>query len=161
MTEDGVRQESALVVIEVEGANSGTAGTCSPADCLTDEDGEVWWTYAGVEAGDDVIKACIEEGEICAEVYKTWVDLQILLTPAEAENEVETEHTVTATIVEDGELIDGSPVSFDVISGPNEGVPGNCTGIDCQTDGNGSVSWTYQGGEDAGTDTMRGCRISG
>lgn len=71
-----------------------------------------------------------------------------------------TEHTVTATLKNNGVAEEGRLVSFEVISGPNQGEtsdPGNgeCTpNADCTTDENGQVSWTYLGGLNFGTDTI-------
>lgn len=57
----------------------------------------------------------------------------------------------------------GSRVAFDVVDGPNTGVRGVCTSslvdpVDraaCRADLNGVVTWRYQGGPSAGTDTVR------
>lgn len=52
-------QQDVLVDFLVTGANSGAAGTCSPADCRTDADGRVTFTYTGANVGNDTINGSI------------------------------------------------------------------------------------------------------
>ncbi len=83
----------------------------------------------------------------------------ILLGPPTGTNLLFTDHTVTATVIIDGEPAPGLLVSFEVISGPNAGtmsIPNNgeCSqNDDCTTDANGQVSWTYTSNR-PGTDTI-------
>lgn len=87
-------------------------------------------------------------------------NLELTLAPTEAINPVGTDHTVTATIEDNGVPIAGFLVSFEVISGPNAGIMsipnnGECTPNDnCITDANGQVSWTYTGINKLGTDAI-------
>lgn len=84
----------------------------------------------------------------------------ISLGPETATNPTRTEHTVLAMIENNGVPEEGRLVSFEVMSGPNEGEvsdpdSGECApNNDCTTDENGQVSWTYFGGRDVGTDTI-------
>lgn len=79
--------------------------------------------------------------------------LTIDLTPPDAENEVGTQHTVTAT-VDDGGPVPDADVAFDVISGPNTGDGGLDT-----TDSNGEATFTYTGDGGTGVDTIEACFV--
>jgi hypothetical protein len=58
VTNDGVSLAGALVTFTVTGQNSGAAGSCVPADCRTNSDGNVSFTYTGSNGpGDDTINA--------------------------------------------------------------------------------------------------------
>ncbi len=84
----------------------------------------------------------------------------IELNPPHAERElgVDTSYTVTATIFGETSSVDGRMVTFTVISGPNAGTSGSCTvAVDCTTDADGKVSWTYFNSGAGGTDTIRAC----
>jgi hypothetical protein len=48
---------SALVTFSVAGSNAGASGTCNPASCETDTNGQVSFTYTGTNAGTDSIVA--------------------------------------------------------------------------------------------------------
>jgi hypothetical protein len=83
---------------------------------------------------------------------------EIDVTPATATNEVNTEHTVTATVTFDADPIPDADVVFAVIAGPNADTSGTCSpNADCTTDGNGMVSFTYTGDGGVGTDTIQAC----
>jgi hypothetical protein len=79
------------------------------------------------------------------------VSQAVMLTPLTAENEVGTDHTVTA-MVQDffGNPVISTPVTFEVIAGPNQGDSGVV-----DTDQQGSASWTYTGDGGAGTDQIQ------
>jgi PKD domain len=62
----------------------------------------------------------------------------ISLTPLTATNPTGTNHTVTATVTENGTPVAGTTVTFTVIAGPNTGVTGTGT-----TDSNGQATFTY------------------
>lgn len=84
----------------------------------------------------------------------------IELSPPHATRElgVAATHTVTATIFGEVGSVDGRIVTFTVISGPNAGASRSCTVlVDCATDTNGDVSWTYGSNGAGGTDTIRAC----
>lgn len=84
--------------------------------------------------------------------------LTISLDPAEETNEAGTSHTVTATIASGDDPVSGELVTFSVISGPNVGVSGVCSAnVNCTTDANGQVSWTYTGAFAVGTDVIEAC----
>lgn len=72
----------------------------------------------------------------------------ISLSPLAAENEVGQDHTVTATLDDDGTPIAGKQVTFKVVAGPNEGVEGTDT-----SDENGNATFTYTS-EVTGTDQI-------
>ncbi len=65
----------------------------------------------------------------------------IVLAPGNAQNPVGTNHTVTATIVDDnGAPITGRQVDFEIVSGPHAGLTGSDT-----SDVNGEATFTYAG----------------
>jgi hypothetical protein len=75
----GTPQPGVLVTFTVvSGPNAGSTGTCGPADCTSDANGQVTFTYTGDGGpGTDAIKACFlnqESGqEVCSrEVAKEW-----------------------------------------------------------------------------------------
>ncbi len=73
----------------------------------------------------------------------------ILLTPLDATNPVNTDHTVTARVQDDdGDPVSGRDVDFEVLSGPNAGL----TGSDA-TDGAGEATFTFSSAV-AGTDVV-------
>ena len=80
----------------------------------------------------------------------------INLTPPTAENNVNTTHTVTATIFDDSPPVaaDGVDVVFEVISGPNIGDSGSAT-----TSGGGMATFTWLGDGGQGLDTIEACFI--
>jgi hypothetical protein len=81
--------------------------------------------------------------------------LAITLDPQTAENEVGTDHTVTATV---GGVGPGQLVIFQVTSGPNTGATITCSpNADCTTDTNLEVSGTYTGDGGVGQDEIEAC----
>lgn len=85
---------------------------------------------------------------------------EIRLDPAEDTNEAGSDHTVTATVTQEGVPVPGVLVSFEVVSGPNVGEtsdPGECVPVGCLTDANGQVAWTYTGALAVGTDIIEAC----
>ena len=69
------------------GPNAGTTGTCNPADCTTDANGEVSYTYTGDGGvGTDQIEACFYDSAqnlICSQIVtKDWI---IINQPPEAD----------------------------------------------------------------------------
>ena len=75
----------------------------------------------------------------------------IVLSPISASNPVGTEHTVTAKVSNaNGDPVPSALVTFDVISGPNQGAHGTDT-----TDANGEATFTYTDDGGAGTDQIQ------
>lgn len=73
----------------------------------------------------------------------------ILLTPDNAVNDLNTQHTVTAKVQDDnGEPVEGKEVTFTIVSGPHAGLTDTDT-----TDSNGEATFTYTG-TTAGTDVI-------
>ncbi len=75
------------------------------------------------------------------------------LTPATSMDPAGGDHTVTATVTQDGSPVVGQSVSFEV-TGQNAGVTGTCAPADCKTDGSGKVTFTYHDANGAGDDTI-------
>ena len=147
---------------------SSEPGECTVnADCTTDANGQVSWSYTGMNPGEDTIVAT-GAGLTSNEVFKTWEGCPTLtLEPKTDRNEPGLSHELTATLTDaDGNPVEGVLVSFAVTAGPHAGqssAPGECTvNADCTTDANGRVSWSYTGmnlGEDTivATATIDGC----
>ena len=75
----------------------------------------------------------------------------IVLSPTDATNPVGTQHTVTAKVTDsNGQPLSGIVVSFEVLSGPNDGKNGTDT-----TDANGEATFTYTDDGGAGTDQIQ------
>lgn len=75
----------------------------------------------------------------------------IVLSPISASNPVGTEHTVTAKVSNaNGDPVQNALVTFDVISGPNQGAHGTDT-----TDANGEATFTYTDDGGTGTDQIQ------
>jgi len=73
----------------------------------------------------------------------------LTLTPAEAENPEDTEHTVTATLLQDGAPLGGAPIAFEV-TGTNPTTGGSTTNAAGQT----TFTWL---GVDEGDDIVTAC----
>ncbi len=73
----------------------------------------------------------------------------LTLAPAEAENPEDTEHTVTATLLEDGVPLGGAPIAFEV-TGANPTTGGSTTNAAGQT----TFTWL---GVDEGNDVVTAC----
>ena len=73
----------------------------------------------------------------------------IQLSPASATNPINSSHTLTATVEENGTPVVGTTITFTVISGPHAGMlPGTAV-----TDASGTAQFTYTG-TTVGTDTI-------
>jgi hypothetical protein len=80
---------------------------------------------------------------------------QIAVSPTEATNPVDTDHTVTAhvTMGVSAPLV-GQAVTFSV-TGQNSGATGTCVPAGCVTDDSGDVSFTYHDSNGPGDDTIK------
>jgi len=124
---------------------------------LTNVSGQATYTYTGDGGvGTDQIQACFTSGvtQICSNVVqKEWTQEILVLSPLLAQNELDTQHTVTATITNlQGTPIEGILVSFEVKTGPNAGDSYTDT-----TDSNGKATFTYTGDGGVGTDAIQAC----
>lgn len=77
----GNPRPNVLVTFQVSGANAGASGTCNPASCETDANGQVTFTYTGTAAGQDSITACFTPqaggNPVCsAPATKAWTGIQ-------------------------------------------------------------------------------------
>lgn len=83
----------------------------------------------------------------------------IALSPETATLNLNTDHTVTATLTNLlGDPQTGIQVTFSIDSGPNTGATGVCApNSDCTSDLNGQVNFTYTGSGGIGIDQIRGC----
>jgi hypothetical protein len=94
----------------------------------------------------------------------------ITLAPVTAVNPIGTLHTVTATVQDlTGKANVGRFINFKINTGPNSAgqlLEPSCMPIDCRTDANGQVKYTYKSNGVAGTDeitasyTINGAKIT-
>ncbi len=156
-TDDGQEGKEVTFTV-VSGPNQGVNGTDT-----TNSDGIATYTFVYPDVngtGTDNIQACFQskEGlEVCSQVVeKEWTKEMISLSPLFAENSVNTNHTINATLQDLlGNPISGKEVRFAIIHGPNEGV--NATGT---TNSNGLVQFTYNGTKGVGRDAIQACFTS-
>jgi hypothetical protein len=82
--------------------------------------------------------------------------LVISVTPLDSTNPVGTTHTVTANVhdASGAPPVAGQLVDF-TVTGQNAGASGTCVPVDCKSDVNGNVSFTYSDGAGAGDDTIK------
>jgi Bacterial Ig-like domain (group 1) len=132
---------------------------------ITDSAGQTRFCYVGSEVGNDDISAFADmdedgaagEGEPRAQASKRWISgrpTTITLTPADAANDVGTNHTVTARVQD----ADGQPAATVVVLFTISGSTsrsGSCT-----TDAGGQCRFTYAGPQLPGADLIRGCADS-
>jgi len=134
-------------------------------DDVTDAAGEATFTFTNTEAATNSITGCIDEnanqtcdvGETADTAEKVWearVATAISLDPATATNEVDTNHTVTATVVDQvGDPVQGVAVLFDVDS---EGTPSPMSGSGI-TNASGIVTFTFTNSTAGVTNTVTAC----
>ncbi len=86
-------------------------------------------------------------------VTKTWSttvtgNAQLLnVTPESDVNAVRTQHTLTATARDDdGDLVSGADVDFEIVSGPNDDLDSGDPDLSCTTGSNGSCTVSYTDG---------------
>ena len=83
------------------------------------------------------------------------IPTEISLAPTTAELETGQTHTVTATVLEDEEPLEGTEVTFTVIDGPHEGETGAA-----DTDADGQATFSYTGTSE-GTDQIQATFVDG
>jgi hypothetical protein len=148
-----VNQEVRFKVIS--GPNAGQAspgnGVCSIfANCHTDLNGQVSWTYtSNGQTGMDNIQACFTDAqgvERCAQATKEWVvgePAKLILTPPFARNTVGDRHCVTATVTDlFGNPVSGVTVRFSVGPSVPTTFPSPSSGSGT-TDANGQATFCY------------------
>jgi len=130
--------------------------------CSSHADYPTWaadWVPFAVSLDAPTKNYCAKDVEtnatVCGEPYilvagsGVTIKSDIALTPASSTNPVGTDHTVTATVIKDGNPQSGKTVTFTVSTGPNAGKTGS--GV---TDANGQTTFTYHDDGGAGTDTI-------
>ena len=81
----------------------------------------------------------------------------ITLAPGTATNQIGTQHTVTAKVIDQlGQPQANVAVAF-TVSGTNANAAGACSPSSCKTDVNGQVTFTYTGSNGVGQDTIQAC----
>ena len=82
--------------------------------------------------------------------------LVISVSPIDSTNPVGTTHTVTANVhdASGAPPVAGQLVDF-TVTGQNAGASGTCVPVDCKSNVNGDVSFTYSDGAGAGDDTIK------
>ncbi|MEK6643306.1 MAG: Ig-like domain-containing protein [Planctomycetota bacterium] len=152
VTKNGVAQPGVIVGFEiVSGPNTGITDVG-----LTNALGRTTFTYTGAGgAGMDTINATGTVGGfafLCT-ATKTWIDISCSLAPLVDSNQVGTNHTVTASVLNGGAPInpDGGQILFEILAGsPNAGGP-----FIRFTGGDNNADFTYTSNGTIGTDTIR------
>jgi hypothetical protein len=109
----------------------------------------------GVDPGTG-LNACGEAYILVAGSSIVVNSLVISVSPLDATNAVGTTHTVTANVhdASGAPPVAGQLVDF-TVTGQNAGASGTCVPVDCKSDINGDVSFTYSDGAGAGDDTIK------
>jgi hypothetical protein len=124
-------------------------------------DGCVYVTQDGTRYDNKTVTASNSIVRVCPGFAPTsGVESDINLTPKVATGPAGGEHTLTATVLEEGTgPVAGAPVTF-VLSGQNTGVKGTCTtpkgapAPSCATDATGGVKFSYADLNGAGEDQI-------
>ena len=151
------RHANGSVAIGVPVSVSIAAGPNAPllGDAVTTGAGQVVFAYTGgTTAGTDTIQfaAQVDGYPVSCTAHKTWEipPPPCTVDPARDNNPVGTSHSVTATFRRGtGGAAAGVPVSIVVSAGPNA-----LRLADAISSGSGQVTFSYQGGPDAGTDSI-------
>jgi hypothetical protein len=164
VTENNAGVEGVVVQFQVNGEEA-PGGEADPPHNgthfgVTDTNGNVSFTYMAAAPGQDTITATIVDTGVQATANKTWslvaapgfpmlelTDPSLTLEPEEATNPVGTEHTVTATLLDDGQPVEGAFLFFAIEEGPH------ATFTFGYTDEAGQATFTYTGTE-AGEDQI-------
>ncbi len=126
------------------------------ADLVTNLSGQATYTYTGgATAGTDTIElnGTVEGQPVTCSATKTWEipPPPCTVIPASDTNPVGTEHTMIVRFQNgDGSPVPAIGVSIFISSGPNSPLLSDAT-----TDATGQVTFTYVGGENAGTDVIQ------
>lgn len=146
----GMPAINAIVNFAVTGVNP-TVGAA-----VTDVNGNASFTYTGNNVGTDTITATstVDGVPILCMTNKDWINLSCSLDPPTDTNAIGSMHSVEVTLLQNGAPLDGVSLTFAVTAGPNTGVPGLVSGNTGST-GSGQTTFTYTGGGNTGTDTIR------
>ena len=147
-----------LVRFSVAGVN-----TVDPETVTTGFAGEADFCYQGTVPGDDTITAYADTdedgvkdaGEPSGTATKSWLgsDLELVLEPAESEGEVQTDHTLAATVTSAGDPVPDVDVTFERTDSPaGQGLACNQGGVTITTGADGTAACTFSSfyaGDDA------------
>ncbi len=135
----------------ISGPNAGVSATVE-----TDGEGKARFEYVGSggEGTDQIRAAAVDASgrEMASVVTKNWVySEQITLSPATSRGKVGGAHSVVALLQDfERKPLSGWPVTFEIVSGPNQGLSQTVT-----TDGSGLAWFTYTGTGGPGRDAVR------
>ncbi|HET9665858.1 MAG TPA: Ig-like domain-containing protein, partial [Desertimonas sp.] len=155
--------------VELEDVHFDVSGNPTPVPAaghdITDAAGLATFTFTNDSAGTNTITACIDVddgvdcdiGEPSDTATKTWTEppeaTSIDLAPATESNPVGTDHTVTATVLDQfGDPFPGADVHF-AVSGGGTPVPATGDGV---TNAAGQATFTFTNGTEV-TNTITGC----
>ena len=147
-----------LVRFSVAGVN-----TVDPEAVMTDFAGDADFCYQGTVPGDDTITAYADTdedgvkdaGEPSGTAAKSWLgsDLELVLEPADSEGEVQTDHTLTATVKSAGDPVPDVDVTFQRTAGPaGQRLACSQGGVTITTGADGTAACTFSSfyaGDDA------------
>ncbi|RIK69775.1 MAG: hypothetical protein DCC66_07710 [Planctomycetota bacterium] len=132
-----------------------TAGpnTGLSASPVTNGAGQATFNYvSNGTPGTDTIQASgnVDGSPFVCTVTKTWINTGCSLSPPTDTNQIGTQHTVTANVLNNGVAAPGVLVTFEVTAGPNTGDTGLAV-----TNASGNAVFTYTGDGGPGTDTIQ------
>jgi uncharacterized repeat protein (TIGR02543 family) len=109
----------------------------------------------GVDPGTG-LNACGEAYILVAGSSIVVNSLVISVSPLDSTNPIGTTHTITANVhdASGAPPVAGQLVDF-TVTGQNAGASGTCVPVDCKSNVNGDVSFTYSDGAGAGDDTIK------
>jgi hypothetical protein len=114
--DDDTPRPGVTVSFVVTGANNGASGTCVPASCVTDDNGNVSFSYTGANAGTDTIAASVTVSGTTqsATATKTWVDRRVATVSINdvSVTEGDTGTTPATFTVSLSEVVDGDVTVF-------------------------------------------------
>ena len=148
ITRNGIAAPGELVTFDI------TAGPHTGQTDLgvTDAAGQADFTYTSDgNTGTDTIQAAgtVDGVPYVCTATKEWIESACAMAPATDTNQVNTSHTVTATVTRNGNPAEGVNVDFNISAGPNTGKS-----FSLATDATGQAAFTYTGDGGAGTDTI-------
>ncbi len=157
VTRDGQAQSGEVVRFRVTGSGNPTP---SSGRQTTNAQGRASFTFTNSQAGANTIEAWVDldddgvrdTNEPRAFATKTWTApaaVTISLTPANASLQVNTQHTVTATVTQGASALSGQTVRFSV-TGAGSPTPNSGSGT---TNAQGQVSFSFTNAT-AGTNTI-------
>lgn len=125
VTQSGAPLSGATVSFQVTGQNAGVTGTCAPAGCTTDANGQVTFTYTdGNGAGSDTINASVTVGGSTehATAAETWTPVAGNNPPVAKDSSITTPENTPAAATLSATDADSDPLTYIVLTNPAHGT---------------------------------------